>query len=187
MIDTIEGPALTDHARFFYELERADGEADDSLRARCLSQWPPGVVRTPLPASDEDRARFAESIRAIGSSAVVRCEPSEADRLLLAMVATDPIAPTGDGWRECHYCLSALDDGKPHADDCAWDRARAYLTAGDLLKAPESTLTQKFTAPPAMKERIEAQIAADPGYGPGYIAKTTEERDAMEAARKVTP
>lgn len=58
----------------------------------------------------------------------------EAERLLMAMVKVNPSVPTGDGWSECHWCLSPIDEGKPHAVGCAWDNARRFLARRGLLK-----------------------------------------------------
>lgn len=54
-------------------------------------------------------------------------QPTEAERLLLAMVQVEPCDPKS-GW--CSFC-----EGRAiHRDDCKWTAARRYLVARGLLQ-----------------------------------------------------
>lgn len=97
------------------------------------------TLRTP---TEEDRHRFIERIRALGSERLMPCEVSEADRLLLAMVAErDPTTDDAMTGGDCAYCRRMPEVQPPyqivHAIDCAWDRGRAYLTTRGLLPVTE--------------------------------------------------
>ncbi len=88
----------------------------------------------PLPHDFDQIARFADALRNAGSEPVVACPPTEAERLLLALVTRDSGACCGEGCPSCLWCGGGgynVVDG--HGDDCHYRIARAYLVARGLL------------------------------------------------------
>ncbi len=197
----VTGQALTKHAKVFYGIERDPGESDDALRARCASMWPQvvlhsstepmsiyctcGWVGTLEPGQShecqigarattvtaEDRARFAEQLRSLGVT-VVPCEPSEADRLLLAMVRVGNECDLGD----CHFCCARVDKGRPCKPRCPREAARLYLQRRNLLPIPSCTT---HPSPPT----DYCRECMPPIAGMGF----DEVQARWIAARKVTP